>query len=781
MNESADGGRKEPARAKTTRTARPRKENAGGGGRALVIVESPAKARTIHRILGSGYEVKASMGHIRDLPTSRFGVDVEDGFKPRYQIVKGRKKLVDELRKAAGKAERVFLAPDPDREGEAIAWHLKEVLSGRNAGDDDRFLRVSFNEITPSAVEAAFRSPGRIDMRKVDAQQARRILDRIVGYRISPLLWRKVRRGLSAGGVQSVALRLICDREREIEAFVPREYWTIDAELERNPGERFRARLARINGEKPEIGDEKTAMSLKSALEQADYTVVSVQEKPRKRNPAPPFITSTLQQAASSALGMSTSRTMMIAQQLYEGIELGARGSVGLITYMRTDAPRVSADAQKACRAVIRDRFGEEYLPARPPGYRARRGAQEAHEAIRPANPHLHPDDVKPFLSRQQLALYTLIWRRFVASQMAPARLVTTSVGIEARPPSGDDRWLFRAASTRVEFDGWLRVAGEAAAAAAARAKEGKAKDGEKGPEEEELQTTLPDLKEGDALRLEALDPRQHFTEPPPRYTEATLVRALEERGIGRPSTYAPTIATIQKRKYVQKVKRRLMPTQLGLVVNDLLVGHFPDLVNYEFTARMEDQLDRIEQGEEDWRRLLSRYNADLDKALEKAAATMHDFRREAQPTDIVCDRCGAPMVIRWSRSGEFLSCSRYPECKNAKSFHRTEDGGIEVDVEETTEEKCEKCGRPMVLRNGRYGKFLACSGYPECKNTRPLPTGVACPRPGCDGMLERRRGRGKRSYFYGCSRYPECDYTVRSLDDVPADAKKFAENRSDD
>ena len=754
-----------PSRARKSSAGPEAEEPSGASSHALVIVESPAKAKTILRILGSGYQVKASMGHVRDLPKSKFGVDVENGFRPEYEVVRGRSKVVDDLKKAARGADKVFLAPDPDREGEAIAWHLLEVLRGRGKKADDRFFRVAFNEITASAVRKAFEKPGRIDMAKVDSQQARRILDRIVGYRISPLLWKKVAPGLSAGRVQSVALRLICDREREIREFKAREYWTIDVDLERGPEERFTARVARWNGEKAEIGDEATAQSVVSMLRGAECGVASIRETPKKRSPAPPFITSTLQQAASSALRMSTSQTMMIAQQLYEGIELGERGSVGLITYMRTDAPRVSREAQGAARAFIGQAYGDGYVPERPPSYRARRGAQEAHEAIRPTEIELRPEDVAPFLSRQQLALYRLIWGRFVASQMSPARLVTLTVDIDARPAEAPDTFVLRATSTRVEFDGWLRIMDRKGKG------EGQDEETREGDEEGSVETSLPRLAEGDALRVLEIAPAQHFTEPPPRYSEATLVRALEERGIGRPSTYAPTVATIQKRKYVQKVKRRLAPTRLGEIVNELLVNHFPDLVNFEFTARMEDELDRVEQGKEDWRDLLTRYNTDLEKALAKATETMDSVRRQAEPTDIVCDVCGAPMVIRWSRRGEFLSCSKYPECKNAKSFHRRDDGTIEVSRVEESDETCEKCNRPMVIRNGRYGKFLACSGYPECKNTRPLPTNVACPRPGCGGELVQRRSR-RKSIFYGCSRYPECDYATRSLDEVTADGQ---------
>ena len=706
----------------------------------LVIVESPAKARTLEKYLGRDYLVKASVGHVVDLPKSKLGVDIAHDFTPEYQVIHGKGKVIEDLKKAAKDKEHVYLAPDPDREGEAIAWHIAERI-----GRKKNVHRVLFNEITKTAVREAIASPQELDRHKFDAQQARRVLDRLVGYQLSPLLWTKVRRGLSAGRVQSVAVRLITERERAIRAFVTEEYWTIGASLEGATPPVFAASLFELAGKRLDhktfrLENEAAATAVVDHLAGADWVVRRVETSDRRRNPAPPFITSRLQQEASRKLGYQPRRTMSIAQRLYEGVELGPEGAVGLITYMRTDSTRLSPLAIDAARAYIATRYGADYVPESPNLYRSKKAAQDAHEAIRPTSMEYPPEQVAPYLSKEELSLYTLIWNRFVACQMAPARLKQTTIDIDARDA------IFRATGQVVVFDGFIRVYTEGR--------------DEETPEDEER--TLPVLAEGDRLRLLALEPEQHFTQPPPRFTQATLIRELEENGIGRPSTYASIVQTILGKDYVgEDAQRRLHPTELGMLVTDLLVHAFPDILNVEFTAGMEETLDGIEEGTSSWVEAMRRFYEPFSKDLSRAETEMRNVKTEERPTDIRCDRCGETMVIKWGRKGEFLACRSYPECKNTKNFVRTESGEIEIAKEETTDETCEKCGKPMVVRFGRYGKFLGCSGYPECRTISPLVKpnrlGIACPDCGEGELLEKRSRRGK--IFYSCSRYPACKF----------------------
>jgi DNA topoisomerase-1 len=705
--------------------------------KSLVVVESPAKARTISRILGSSYDVRASIGHVRDLPKRDLGIQVEEGFLPKYVVPKEKAKTVKEIRDAAQTASEIFLATDPDREGEAIAWHLLEAADL----DAHPLHRVVFHEITADAVREAFEHPRDIDMKLVDAQQARRVLDRLVGYRLSPFLWSKVRRGLSAGRVQSVAVRLVVEREREITGFNRQEFWTIDAEMEK-PGAKptFRARLHGHAGKKQklEIPNETEAQRLLAVLRSSSYRVLSVQTKRQPRRPAAPFITSTLQQEASRKLGFTTKRTMQIAQQLYEGISLGPEGETGLITYMRTDSTNIAASAQQEARAYIAERYGQEFLPGSPRQYTKKvKGAQEAHEAIRPTSVLREPERVRSFVNNDQFRLYNLIWQRMVASQMADALFDVTTVDIEATQSSGRDALLLRATNTQLQFAGFRQVYEEG-------------RDDE--AEEDVGKNPLPALAEKDALRALDYTPEQHFTEPPPRYTEASLIKALEEKGIGRPSTYAPTMSTIQDRGYVEKEGRQLKPSDLGFVVNDLLVEHFPDFVDAGFTAEMEDELDDIAEGDRRWQPVVEQFYRPLESALTTAKEAAP---KQVETTDVKCPECSRPMIIRWGRRGRFLACSGFPECKGTLPLE-----GEEREAPQQTDEQCPECSSPMVIKNGRFGRFLACSRYPECKGRKPLAvtTGVKCPNDGGD-LLERRSKRGRT--FYGCSNYPKCDFTM--------------------
>jgi DNA topoisomerase-1 len=720
---------------------------------SVVIVESPAKSRTINKILGKEFTVKASIGHIKDLPAKKLGVDIENNFEPEYIVIPGKEKIIKELKQATKKADKVFIATDPDREGEAIAWHIAEAINGKS----DKVYRIIFNEITERAVKEAIKSPKRIDMNKVDAQQARRILDRLVGYSLSPLLWKKVRRGLSAGRVQSVAVKLVVDREREISAFQKEEYWSINAQFEGSMPPQFWAKLSKIrqqsavSGQQSEtenkflIPNGEAANLIVEELQGKDFILKKIERKHKKRMPYPPFITSTLQQIAARELRFTAKKTMMVAQQLYEGIEIGKEGSVGLITYMRTDSTRVASEAQDWARKFIGKTYGKDYVPEKPPVYKSKASAQEAHEAIRPTYADKKPDDVKQYLTKEQSAIYNLIWNRFIASQMSPAELDQTTFIItppvlpldKGRSEEGlslEDGIELRASGTVIKFSGFMALYPESK---------------EEVTEEEGI---LPSLKEGENLRLLDIQPKQHFTQPPPRYSEATLVKALEEKGIGRPSTYAAILSTIQDRKYVHKVEGKFEPTELGTVVNDYLVDRFSELIDIDFTAKMEDKLDNIEEGKSKWVRVVKDFYKPFDKDLKKASEIKEKVKPQDIPTEEKCEKCGKPMVIRWGRHGRFMACSGYPECKNTKPLE-----GESKPVETTpTDEKCPKCGSEMVLKSGRFGKFLACSKYPECKTTKPITTGVKCPVDGGD-IIERRSKRGK--LFWSCSNYPKCKF----------------------
>ncbi len=679
----------------------------------LVIVESPAKARTLGRILGRGYSLKASVGHIRDLPRSRLGVDVENGFAPQYVVPRTKSKVVRELKNAVKTASSVYLATDPDREGEAISWHLAETTKS----DDTAYHRVVFHEITREAIEHAFKHPRSIDMQLVNAQQARRILDRLVGYKISPLLWRKVRRGLSAGRVQSVALRIIVDREREIQGFVPVEYWTIDAELTKKAKKTaFRATLVGLIGSgKLDIHSQQEVTELTAKLEQASYGVINVKTKKSSRQPAPPFITSTLQQEAWRKLRFSARQTMAVAQQLYEGLKIGNEGSVGLITYMRTDSTRVAHSAVAETREFIGKKYGSEFVPPHARAFtRKVKGAQEAHEAIRPTKIHREPSLIKPYLNSTQFRLYRLIWQRMVASQMAAALFDNTSVDIKARCPDTSNAYLFRTSTSELRFPGFMTLYTE----------------GRDETENESQGSPLPHLTKGDALKLLGLSPEQHFTQPPPRFTEATLVKMLEQWGIGRPSTYAPILSTVQEREYVTKTGGKFQPTELGFVINDLLSQYFSDIVDIEFTARMEGELDEIAQKSRDWVGVVQDFYTPFEKSLDNASQLMEKVKLADELTDEVCPKCGKPMVVKVGRYGKFLACSGYPECKSTKPFQ------IKLGV------KCPECGSEMVQKVSRKKRtFYGCSNYPNCKfatNLRPLP--YPCPK--CGGLLTVYRGK---------------------------------------
>jgi DNA topoisomerase-1 len=702
--------------------------------RNLVIVESPAKARTLAGLLGPEYDVVASVGHVRDLPKSKLGVDVNDGFTARYIVPREKQKVVQQLKSAAEDADRVYLATDPDREGEAIAWHVVEAV-----GLQERpHPRVVFHEVTKNAVLDAFEHPREINERLVDAQQARRILDRLVGYKISPLLWSKIRSGLSAGRVQSVALRMVVEREREINAFVPQEYWTVDAKLSKaTSDEQFMARLTGIAGQrkKLEIGNAEENERLLALLRPAMFTVASIRKKEQRQRPQPPFTTSSLQQEASRRLGFTAKRTMAMAQQLYEGLAVGGN-QIGLITYMRTDSTNIASVALDETRAYIGEKYGRPMVPPAPRVFRKKaKGAQEAHEAIRPTSVYREPDTLKSALNRDQMRLYTLIWQRMVASQMADAVSDVTTVDIEAQPKEGRDRYVLRASRTVLRFPGYRQLYQDTT--------------DETGESEEKR--PLPPLREGEELRLLDLLPEQHFTEPPPRFTEASLVKAMEENGIGRPSTYAPILSTIQDRGYVEREGRTLKPKDLGFVVNDLLTSYFPAIIDVGFTAEMEGELDEVAEGQRPWQPVVHEFYDPLQQALSVAESAP----KVAEETDEVCDKCGRPMIIRWGRFGRFLACTGFPECKNTRPLA----GEEEAAPQEMSDEKCPICGKPMVVKRGRFGPFLACSDYPTCKGTRKIMAkiGVKCPEDGGE-IVAKRSKRGKT--FYGCSNFPNCRFT---------------------
>ena len=699
--------------------------------RGLVVVESPTKVKTIAKYLDGKYVVKASMGHVRDLPKSQLGVDPKKNFKPKYVVSPAKKKVLDDLVKAAEKADTLYVATDPDREGEAIGWHLAQELPIQKKN----VYRITFNEITQRAVRAAFERPGRIDLKKVDAQQARRVLDRLVGYTLSPLLWKKIRRGLSAGRVQSVAVRLIVDREREIQAFVPVEYWSLHARLTATLPPEFVATLREVDGEKAALATGEATQALVESLAGAQFVVRSVTRGERKRNPAPPFITSTLQQDAGRKLGFSAKKTMTVAQQLYEGIEMDGEGPVGFITYMRTDSVRIAAEAQQEARQWATERIGAEYVPETPPAYKSRGSAQEAHEAIRPSDVTRDPRSVARFLTKDQLALYRLIWERFMASQLMPAVYDTVAADITAR------NTVFRAQGQTLKFKGFTAVYVES-------------REDDDAAADEDAESAIPALEEGEVLGLLGLDPKQHFTQPPPRYTEASLVKTLEERGIGRPSTYAAILGTIiNDRGYVHRERRTLSPTQLGIEVTDLLLPFFQDIMDVAFTAQMEDELDKVEEGELKWSDAVQDFYTPFQKDLKAAEKQMPELKGGVE-TGEPCPECGEPLKERWGRFGKFIACSAYPDCKYKKNLP-----GSERPDDEPTDEKCPTCERPMVIKHGRFGKFIACSGYPECKTTKPVTLGIACPKCEKGQIAERRSRKGK--IFFGCSAYPDCDFVL--------------------
>lgn len=734
--------------------------------KSLIIVESPTKARTINKYLGRGYTVVASVGHVKDLPTSKLGVDLERDFEPHYVTIKGKSKVLAEIKKKAEEADKVYLAPDPDREGEAIAWHIAQELNGKaKKKKDGKVFRVLFNEITESAIKRALQSPGQIDMKLVNAQQARRVLDRIVGYQGSQLLWNKVRRGLSMGRVQSVAVRLICEREQEREAFRPEEYWSITATLAGTNPPPFDAKLHSINGQDAAIAAGIDAQRIVDAVQGKEFVVESIERKEKKRNPVAPFITSRLQQEAARKLHFSPKKTMTLAQQLYEGVEIGAEGATGLITYMRTDSPRISNEAMAEARQVIQERFGPEYLPSTPNVYKTQKAAQEAHEAIRPTSAARDPEAIRQYLEPDQYNLYKLIWNRFIASQMVPAIMDVTRV--ESSPVGTTDKYLFRSTGTVVKFPGHTIVYLEGVD------KELSAQKKADQESEDEGDRQLPSLAEGERLRLVAqegqtvpgLTSKQHFTQPPPRYNEALLIKELEEKGIGRPSTYASIISTIQERKYVEKIDGRFAPTETGKTVNEFLTKGFPNLINVDFTSHMEEQLDEVEEGSKPWVTAVREFYDPFTREMERAKTIPGPKDIVEPPTDIPCEKCGRMMEIKWGRNGKFLACPGYksdPPCKNTQNFEKLPDGTIKIvpKQELTTDEKCEKCGSPMVVKTGRFGKFIACSAYPECKTTKPLALGVKCPQPGCGGDLVQKRTRKGRS-FYACSRYPQCEFAL--------------------
>jgi DNA topoisomerase I len=720
--------------------------------KALVIVESPAKAKTINKYLGNNYVVKASLGHIKDLPKKDLAVDVDNDFAPRYEVIEGKKKLIAELKAAAKKVDSIYLAADPDREGEAICYHLQEELeapkNSKKAGA--QFFRVMFNEITKNAVQKAFETPLQVNVNLVHAQQARRVLDRLVGYKISPLLWDKVRRGLSAGRVQTVAVRVVVEREREIRAFIKEEYWTLDVDLNAKKAPVLTARLQKKNDETPVIANQETSDGIVADLGDTAYVVKSVGTKEKRRNPVAPFITSTLQQDSSRKLRFSVKRTMLLAQRLYEGVELGKEGSVGLITYMRTDSTRVSPDAITEARGFINDKYGPQYLPQSPNIYKGKKDAQDAHEAIRPSSVLRTPDEVAKYLAEDELKLYRLIWMRFVASQMMPAVFDQTTIDISAKGISGAD-YTFRATGSVPKFDGFLAVY-----------EEGK---DQRDEEDEELKHKLPAVTQGETLKFKALKPEQHFTEPPPRYNEATLVKKLESDGVGRPSTYASILTTIQDREYVTKEGGKFKPTELGMVVCDLLLESFNDIFDVKYTARMEEELDEIEEGTLSWVEAMNEFYGRFTKDILHAEEHMTNIKRMEKPTDLICEKCGKPLVIKWGKHGSFLACTGYPDCTFTRELtvDLPDVDGADLS-EQGDEEYCENCGRPMVLKKGRFGTFLACTGYPDCKTTKQIggaqkkadvPLDEKCPQ--CASNLVQKFGRFGE--FTACSNYPTCKY----------------------
>jgi DNA topoisomerase-1 len=756
---------------------------------SLIIVESPTKVKTIKKFLGADFDVRATMGHVKDLPKSTLGIDVEQGFEPSYNLMDSKKKVMAEIKKAAQKAEHIYLAPDPDREGEAIAWHVAQEINGKNK----LVHRALFNDLTKNTVLEAIRNPLALNLPKYEAQQTRRILDRLVGYKISPLLWDKVRRGLSAGRVQSVAVRIVCDREKEINSFISEEFWTMTASLEGNKPPAFEAKLTKIDNKKAKIINGEQSAQVLEELGRQPFVVAKVDKKEVKRSPLPPFTTSKLQQESSRWLRFSAKKTMSVAQQLYEGIDLGAEGSVGLITYMRTDSMRISEEALQEVRKYIQDAYDPSYLPPKPRLFKNSASAQDAHEAIRPSSMLHRPGEIKQYLSPDQFKLYLLIWNRFIASQMSPAVFDQTIIEITA------GSYLFRAQGSIMKFSGYTEVY-----------REGKEDNG--ADADDELGKILPDLSVGEILNLLSLIPEQKFTQPPPRFSEASLVRELEEKGIGRPSTYATILSTIQDREYVLMEKGKFRPTDLGMLVTDLLVENFPKILDVTFTASLESRLDLIEEGKNNRIDILNDFYADFSRELKAAAGNMKSLKGMGIPTDIICEKCGNPMAIKWGKNGRFIACTNYPACKNTMNLPEEGNGQGTAEEKAAPDLTCEKCGKTMVLKQGRFGKFMACSGYPECKNTlkitagdgsdRPkaevivtdtlcekcgkpmaykegrfgkflgctgypeckailnVHLGIPCPEAGCDGFLSERRAKTGKTFF-GCTKYPSCKFAM--------------------
>ncbi|MBM4159507.1 MAG: type I DNA topoisomerase [Ignavibacteria bacterium] len=701
--------------------------------KSLIIVESPSKAKTINKYLGKDYVVEASVGHIKNLPKSKLGVDVDNGFEVTYEFIKGKDEVIKKLRDKAAKAKEIYLATDPDREGEAIAAHLADEIKPANK----RIKRVLFHEITAAGVREGMRHPKKIDTHLALSQQARRAMDRIVGYKVSPFVWKTFYYGLSAGRVQSVALRLICEREELIRGFVAEEYWSITGEFQTVQSEPFLAKLTRVAGQEPRIPDETTMKGYLGEIEKQRFEITGVERKPVRRNPPAPFITSTLQQEAARRLRFSTKRTMMLAQRLYEGVEVGEEGLTGLITYMRTDSTRLSAEAITHVREYIYANYGKEYVPKEPRLFKKGKSSQDAHEAIRPTSLRLTPKVVKRYLDKELYLLYELIWNRFVACQMTPAEFEQISVDVTG------GEYLFRATDQRPRFRGFLQVYDDMTE--------------ENGGEKEDQDPTskLPEgLASGQKASLRNLLPRQHFTRPPPRYTESSLVKELESRGIGRPSTYALIVSTVIDRKYVEQNERKLYSTELGMQVNRLLVKYFPDIFNAQFTAKMEEELDTIASGKQRYIKVMKDFYDPFIRDLEAVDQNAREIKKSLQEkTDVRCELCGRPMIIKWGRNGRFMACSGYPECKNTKPLAEDQEKHQHL-----VGMKCEVCGGEMVVKAGRFGPFLGCSNYPSCKNTKPISTGIKCPACGQGELVERRTKKGKRT-FYGCTRYPDCDF----------------------
>jgi len=711
----------------------------------VIIVESPTKVKTIKKHIGDRFNVTATSGHLRDLPPSELGIDIDRQFAPKYVNIKGKQKVITALKKAVGAAEDIYLAPDPDREGEAIAFHTAEILGNKKR----HYHRVLFHELTKNGIENGLANPQPLDQHKYESQQARRILDRLVGYQISPLLWKKVRNGLSAGRVQSVAVRMICERERAIFAFEPQEYWSFTAELEGAQPPAFAARLAKKDGKKISIDNEKDAAALNDDLKGRSFAVDKIIKKTIKRNPQPPFITSKLQQEAIKKLGFSAKKTMAVAQQLYEGIDLGPGEPVGLITYMRTDSTRIAAEAAEEALAFIRENHGKEYALAKPRFFANKNKAQDAHEAIRPTAVANHPEQIKAALSRDQFVLYSLIWKRFVASQMSQALIDQKTISIAAGP------YQFTASGSTVQFPGFMALY---------QTEEEQRQDADGG------KNRLPELQEKETLKLLSMTPKQHFTAPPPRFSEASLVKELEENGIGRPSTYASILSTIRDKGYVELQNKYFRPTELGFLVNDLLVTNFPDILDIEFTANLESDLDRIESAQKEMPGLLSEFYDSFARKLASAQEEMLSIKGVGAPTGLSCPECSRELRIKIGKNGQFLACSGYPECTYSRNYTRDDKGAVmpvEPDFTMAEGKTCDKCGSPMVVKQGKYGDFLACSAYPDCKNTQSLnsgqnarPIGVNCPEEGCDGeIVEKRSRRGK--VFYGCNRFPDCKFAT--------------------